>query len=53
MYMPDALETLKLGGGIKGGAIVIIIIMVIIINVCIVYCYRRSTKREMQGNMQV
>ena len=47
---PDFLDQ---GDGIKGGMIVAIVFMLILVNMLIVYCYRRQTKREMQHNMNV
>lgn len=47
---PDFLDQ---GDGIKGGVIVLIVLLLIIVNMFIVYCYRRSAKREMQQNMNV
>jgi hypothetical protein len=46
---PDFLDE----GGIKGSVIVLIVFGLILLNVIIVYCYRRHSKREMQQNMQV
>ena len=40
-------------GNIHAGAIVALIIGLIMINILIVYCYRRQSKREMQGEMQM
>ena len=39
--------------GIRGGVIVGIVVALIFVNILIVYCYRRSAKREMQGEMQM
>jgi len=47
---PDNLDE---SGNIRAGAIVALIIGLILVNVLIVYCYRRQTKREMQGEMQM
>jgi hypothetical protein len=39
--------------GVRTGVIVAIVILLIFINVIIVYCFRRHSKREMQGEMQM
>ena len=39
--------------GIKGGVIVAIVFGLIFLNMIIVYCYRRYSRREMQSEMQV
>ena len=49
-YTPDFLPSEE---GIKGGVIVAIVIVLILLNVLIVYCYRRYSKREMQTEMQM
>jgi hypothetical protein len=43
-YQPDFLPV---DDGIKGGVIVAIVVILILLNVIIVYCYRRYSKREM------
>ena len=43
-YTPDFLPSDE---GIKGGVIVAIVIVLIVLNIVIVYCYRRYSKREM------
>jgi hypothetical protein len=48
-YTPDFLPE----GGIRASVIVIIVISLILVNVIIVYCYRRYSKREMQSEMNV
>ena len=48
-YSPDFLPE----EGIKGSLIVMIIIVLALLNVVIVYCYRRYSKREMQNEMQM
>jgi hypothetical protein len=50
-YTPDFLPNED--EGIKGGVIVAIVIVLVLLNVIIVYCYRRYSKREMQGEMQM
>jgi hypothetical protein len=56
IFTPDTIADLKdslpAGGNITGGFIVVIMIAVILVNIMIVYCYRRKTKREMQITMQ-
>ena len=37
--------------GIKGGVIFVIVVSLIIVNVVLVYCYRRYTRREIQTEM--
>jgi hypothetical protein len=37
--------------GIQPGMLALIVIAIIILNVAIVYCYRRYTKREMKKEM--
>lgn len=49
-YTPDFLPS---EDGIKPGIIVAIVIGLILFNAIIVYCYRRQSKREMQGEMQM
>jgi hypothetical protein len=49
-YQPDFLKPEE---GIKGGVIVAIVIVLIILNILIVYCYRRFSKREMQSEMNM
>ncbi len=49
-YQPDFLEE---DSNIGAGTIVALVIVLILINLLIWYCYRRSTKREMQGEMQM
>lgn len=39
--------------GIRGGVIVAIVFGLIFINIIVVYCYRRYSRREMQQEMQV
>ena len=41
------------GGGIGKGTVIAIIIIAIAINVLLIYCYRRYTKREMKEEMQL
>ena len=48
-YSPDFLPP---SNGIKGGVIVAIVICLIALNILVVYCYRRYTKREIQHDMQ-
>lgn len=49
-YQPDFLEE---DSSLSAGAIVLLVIALILVNLLIWYCYRRSTKREMQGEMQM
>ena len=49
-YTPDFLPQDE---GIRASVIVAIVIALVLINVIIVYCYRRYSKREMQGEMQM
>lgn len=49
-YTPDFLPE---DDGIKSWVIVSIVIALILVNVIIVYCYRRYSKREMQNEMQI
>ena len=49
-YTPDFLPSQD---GIRGNVIVGIVIALILLNVIIVYCYRRYSKREMQSEMQM
>lgn len=49
-YKPDFLDQ---GDGINAGMIIAIVLILIVVNMLIVYCYRRSAKREMQQNMNV
>lgn len=49
-YQPDFLIE---DDGIKAGVIVAIVVVLILLNIVIVYCYRRYSKREMQGEMQM
>ena len=37
--------------GIQPGMLALIVLAIIILNVAIVYCYRRYTKREMKKEM--
>ena len=57
IYTPDVLEEIKKtvpsSGKISGSGIVLLAIGVILLNVVIVYCYRRQSKREVQTAMQV
>lgn len=48
-YQPDFLPE----EGINAGVIVAIVVVLILVNIVIVYCYRRYSKREMQGEMQM
>jgi len=50
-YQPDFLAAQE--EGIKGSVIVGIVIILVILNIIIVYCYRRYSKREMQNEMQM
>lgn len=47
---PDFLP-LEGNDGIRGGVIVAIVFGLIFLNMVIVYCYRRYSRREMQGEM--
>jgi len=49
---PDFVPTEAIEG-IKGGVIVAIVFGLIFLNMIIVYCYRRYSRREMQSEMQV
>ena len=49
-YQPDFLPQEE---GIKSGVIVAIVIILVLLNIIIVYCYRRYSKREMQNEMQM
>jgi len=49
-YTPDFVDT---EGGIKGGVIVAIVFVLIFLNMLIVYCYRRYSRREMQQEMNI
>jgi hypothetical protein len=37
--------------GIKGGVIFVIVVGLILLNIVLVYCYRRYTRREIQTQM--
>jgi len=47
-YTPDFLPTDE---GIRSGVIVAIVVALVLVNVIIVYCYRRYSKREMNTEM--
>lgn len=49
-YQPDFLPQEE---GIKGSVIVAIVVILVLLNIIIVYCYRRYSKREMQNEMQM
>ena len=49
-YTPDFLPQDE---GIKSSVIVAIVVALVFINVIIIYCYRRHSKREMQNEMQM
>ena len=49
-YTPDFLQN---DGGIKSSVIVAIVVVLVLLNVIIVYCYRRYSKREMNNEMQM
>jgi len=49
IYTPQNLDDIKKAGGagIRGGKITLIVIFVVLLNIVVVYCYRRHTKREL------
>jgi hypothetical protein len=49
-YTPDFIEKEQ---GISHGAIVFVVISLILLNITIVYCYRRHSKREIQQEMNI
>ena len=49
-YTPDFLQN---DGGIKSSVIVAIAVVLVLLNIIIVYCYRRYSKREMNNEMQM
>jgi len=49
-YKPDFLEE---DNGIQGSVIVAIVFGLIFLNIIIVYCYRRYSRREMQKEMHM
>lgn len=53
IYTPEALpaEIRSPPKGVTAGVIVAIVFVVILVNIIIVYCYRRFSKREMQSEM--
>ena len=55
LYTPEGIpmELKNPSLGVSGSLIVLIVFLVIILNVLIVYCYRRYTRREMQSEMQM
>jgi len=48
-YKPDFLTQAK--NGIKGSVIVAIVLAMIFLNIIVIYCYRRYSRREMQNEM--
>jgi len=53
IYTPAAVQEAlsSQASAIRGGKFALIVILVVLLNVMIVYCYRRYTKRELQSNM--
>lgn len=53
IFTPEAVEDAinTMPAGIRGGTMFLMIVMVILLNMLIVYCYRRHSKRELQDNM--
>lgn len=49
-YTPDFLAENE---GIRGGVVVVMVLALIFVNIIIVYCYRRYSKREMQQDMKM
>jgi len=39
--------------GVRGRGLFLAVLGVVLVNLAIIYCYRRSTKREYNQNMQV
>lgn len=50
-YKPDFIAAED--DGIRGGVIVAIVTCLVLLNVVIVYCYRRYSRREMQSQMHM
>lgn len=51
--MPQSLESLGIGKHMRTSTLILTILLVIALNAAIVYCYRRTTKREMNQNMHI
>ena len=54
--MPEALpDEIKYPNeyGVSGGTVAILVVVVIFINIVVMYCHRRHSKRELQSEMNV